>query len=130
MNAQQEHIGLDITPEAIIEGGSGGYHVIAFEPSGYHALRKASGDEGDRALTIFRSAPDAEEYIAGIWDRIIGGSPDPIVQRVSRKGLLRVIGVAESEGVRWYLMNPPSYGDATGYLLSDLRKTLDSGRTA
>lgn len=123
---QSGFIELDITPEAVIAGGSGGYHVIAFEPSGYHAVCKEPNDKGDRALIIFRSAPDAEEYIAGVWHRIMGGSPDPIVRRVSRKGLLRVIDLAESEGVRWYLMNPPSWGDVTAYPLSELRKALNS----
>lgn len=120
---QSGYIELDITPEAIIEGASGGYHVIVFEPFGYHAVSEA----GEQALVIFRSAPDAEEYIAGVWDRVINPGPnEPVVQRLSVKDLLRAVRIAESEGARWYLMNPPPRGDATGYPLSELRKALNS----
>lgn len=115
----------EITPEAVIGAApESGWHVIGFSTGGWFVLGNQRSGKGERVLPVFRCAPDAEECIVQADVDPPGAHGDPAVESVSTERLRHICGVARSEGVRWYAINPPTTREFQGWPLSEFMEAL------
>lgn len=109
----------EVTPEAITEAATGRLHVISFTAGGYYVAGNEPGGKGERVLTIFRSASDAQEWIVHKNVRA-----EPFVVAADGQRLCGICQLALSENVNWYRINPPTFDGFEAYPLREFTARL------
>lgn len=109
----------EVTPEAITEAATGQLYVISFTAGGYYVAGNEPGGKGERVLTIFSSAPDAQEWI--VHKDVHSG---PCVVAADDQRLHEISQLALSENVNWYRINPPTFDGFEAYPLREFTARL------